>query len=178
VGDATDSQRDSNRDHEHGGSTDTPEAIQKREDNSSSTNSGPFAFTEADPTAVESSRDSQKSVHKTPSITDSNTGYPPTNPSNSNLNDSSTTSGKPTTDATEPSSSDNNDIDSNHQSTDPPFPPEQTPPTISTPKKEEPLGTGEKYIKSTGFAADGGDFDATRPGAGREADRAPPNPQT
>ena len=32
-------------------------------------------------------------------------------------------------------------------------------------------GTGEKYIKSTGTAADGGDFDATKPGAGREADR-------
>ncbi|KAH8668354.1 hypothetical protein BX600DRAFT_254602 [Xylariales sp. PMI_506] len=32
-------------------------------------------------------------------------------------------------------------------------------------------GTGEKYVKSTGLAADGGDFDATRPGAGREADR-------
>ncbi|KAL0930759.1 glycine-rich cell wall structural protein 1 [Colletotrichum truncatum] len=32
-------------------------------------------------------------------------------------------------------------------------------------------GTGEKYIKSTGLAADGGDFDATKPGAGREADR-------
>ncbi|PWW79416.1 hypothetical protein C7212DRAFT_275529 [Tuber magnatum] len=32
-------------------------------------------------------------------------------------------------------------------------------------------GTGEKYEKSTGLAADGGDFDATRPGAGKEADR-------
>ena len=32
-------------------------------------------------------------------------------------------------------------------------------------------GTGEKYIKSSGLKADGGDFDATRPGAGREADR-------
>ncbi|KAG0127081.1 hypothetical protein HOY82DRAFT_580728 [Tuber indicum] len=32
-------------------------------------------------------------------------------------------------------------------------------------------GTGEKYERSTGLAADGGDFDATRPGAGREADR-------
>jgi hypothetical protein len=32
-------------------------------------------------------------------------------------------------------------------------------------------GTGEKYIKSTGLQADGGDFDATRAGAGREADR-------
>ena len=32
-------------------------------------------------------------------------------------------------------------------------------------------GTGEKYIRSTGFKADGGDFDAAREGAGREADR-------
>lgn len=32
-------------------------------------------------------------------------------------------------------------------------------------------GTGEKYIKSTGMAADGGDFDAANAGAGREADR-------
>lgn len=35
-------------------------------------------------------------------------------------------------------------------------------------KKE---GTGEEYVKSSGLAADGGDFDASRPGAGREADR-------
>lgn len=32
-------------------------------------------------------------------------------------------------------------------------------------------GTGEQYVKSTGLAADGGNFDATKPGAGREADR-------
>ncbi|TDZ29530.1 hypothetical protein C8035_v005486 [Colletotrichum spinosum] len=32
-------------------------------------------------------------------------------------------------------------------------------------------GTGEKYVKSTGLAADGGNFDAIKPGAGREADR-------
>ena len=32
-------------------------------------------------------------------------------------------------------------------------------------------GTGEKYVKTTGMAADGGDFDATKPGAGREAER-------
>lgn len=31
--------------------------------------------------------------------------------------------------------------------------------------------TGEQYVKSSGLAADGGDFDATKPGAGREADR-------
>ena len=35
-------------------------------------------------------------------------------------------------------------------------------------------GTGEIYIKSTGTAADGGDFDAARAGAGREADRGFP----
>ncbi|KAI0416205.1 hypothetical protein F5X98DRAFT_187996 [Xylaria grammica] len=32
-------------------------------------------------------------------------------------------------------------------------------------------GTGEKYVHSSGLQADGGDFDATNPGAGREADR-------
>lgn len=32
-------------------------------------------------------------------------------------------------------------------------------------------GTGEKYIKSSGMHADGGDFDAANAGAGREADR-------
>ena len=32
-------------------------------------------------------------------------------------------------------------------------------------------GTGTKYVKTSGVAADGGDFDATKPGAGREADR-------
>ncbi|KAG6042004.1 hypothetical protein E4U41_007100 [Claviceps citrina] len=32
-------------------------------------------------------------------------------------------------------------------------------------------GTGELYIKTSGLAADGGDFDASKPGAGREADR-------
>lgn len=37
--------------------------------------------------------------------------------------------------------------------------------------KKESEGTGEQYVKTTGFAADGGDFDATKPGAGREADR-------
>lgn len=35
-------------------------------------------------------------------------------------------------------------------------------------------GTGEKYEKSTGVAAEGGDFDASRPGAGREAEYAFP----
>jgi len=32
-------------------------------------------------------------------------------------------------------------------------------------------GTGEKWVKTTGMAADGGDFDATKPGAGKEAER-------
>jgi len=32
-------------------------------------------------------------------------------------------------------------------------------------------GTGELYVKSSGLKADGGDFDASNPGAGREADR-------
>lgn len=32
-------------------------------------------------------------------------------------------------------------------------------------------GTGDAYMKTTGFSADGGDFDAKNPGAGREADR-------
>ncbi|KAI9678663.1 MAG: hypothetical protein M1817_005720 [Caeruleum heppii] len=32
-------------------------------------------------------------------------------------------------------------------------------------------GTGEKWVKTSGMAAEGGDFDAAKPGAGREADR-------
>jgi hypothetical protein len=32
-------------------------------------------------------------------------------------------------------------------------------------------GTGEEWVKTSGLHADGGDFDATKPGAGREADR-------
>lgn len=38
-------------------------------------------------------------------------------------------------------------------------------------KKSHGSGTGEQYVKSSGLKADGGDFDATKPGAGREADR-------
>lgn len=38
-------------------------------------------------------------------------------------------------------------------------------------KKSEEDGTGEKWIKTSGMAADGGDFDAAQAGAGREADR-------
>jgi hypothetical protein len=34
-----------------------------------------------------------------------------------------------------------------------------------------PKGTGEEWVKTSGMAVDGGDFDATKPGAGREADR-------
>lgn len=37
--------------------------------------------------------------------------------------------------------------------------------------QSEEKGTGELYVKSSGLKADGGDFDATKPGAGREADR-------
>lgn len=33
------------------------------------------------------------------------------------------------------------------------------------------IGTGEQWVKSTGLAAEGGDFDATKPGAGKEATR-------
>ncbi|RDA93331.1 hypothetical protein CP533_0341, partial [Ophiocordyceps camponoti-saundersi (nom. inval.)] len=36
---------------------------------------------------------------------------------------------------------------------------------------QQSKGTGEKHVMTSGFAADGGDFDATKPGAGREADR-------
>ncbi|KAG6210884.1 hypothetical protein E4U35_004176 [Claviceps purpurea] len=38
-------------------------------------------------------------------------------------------------------------------------------------KDEQDKGTGELYVRASGLAADGGDFDASRPGAGREADR-------
>lgn len=39
---------------------------------------------------------------------------------------------------------------------------------------KEENGTGEQWVKTSGLAADGGDFDATKPGAGREADRKLP----
>ena len=39
---------------------------------------------------------------------------------------------------------------------------------------KEEKGTGEQWVKTSGLAADGGDFDATKPGAGREADRKLP----
>ena len=46
---------------------------------------------------------------------------------------------------------------------------------VSAPKpkeeKNDTPGTGEKWEKTTGVAAEGGNFDATKPGAGREADR-------
>jgi len=38
-------------------------------------------------------------------------------------------------------------------------------------KESQGEGTGEKYVKSSGMKADGGDFDASNPGAGREAYR-------
>ncbi len=37
-------------------------------------------------------------------------------------------------------------------------------------------GTGEQYVKSSGVKAEGGDFDASAPGAGREADRKMTSP--
>jgi len=39
------------------------------------------------------------------------------------------------------------------------------------PHGEEKKGDGTQYVKSSGVAADGGDFDATAPGAGSEANR-------
>jgi hypothetical protein len=41
-------------------------------------------------------------------------------------------------------------------------------------RKSHGQGTGEIYIKSTGLKADGGDFDAARAGAGKEADSEQP----
>ncbi|KAL1619898.1 hypothetical protein SLS54_006497 [Diplodia seriata] len=38
-------------------------------------------------------------------------------------------------------------------------------------EEEAEKGTGEKVVKQSAFKADGGDFDASLPGAGREADR-------
>ncbi|KAK3333466.1 hypothetical protein B0T19DRAFT_126793 [Cercophora scortea] len=38
-------------------------------------------------------------------------------------------------------------------------------------KQSHGEGTGEQWVKSSGLTADGGDFDASAPGAGREADR-------
>lgn len=38
-------------------------------------------------------------------------------------------------------------------------------------KESHGEGTGEKYVESSGVRADGGDFDASNPGAGKEADR-------
>jgi hypothetical protein len=38
-------------------------------------------------------------------------------------------------------------------------------------KESHGSGTEEKYVKSSGMKADGGDFDAANPGAGKEADR-------
>lgn len=39
------------------------------------------------------------------------------------------------------------------------------------PKDHSGDGDGKEYVKATGFAADGGNFDASNPGAGGEADR-------
>lgn len=43
--------------------------------------------------------------------------------------------------------------------------------TAKTDDKKESEGTGEKVVHASGLAADGGDFDASKPGAGVEADR-------
>ncbi|KAF7535131.1 hypothetical protein G7Z17_g13260 [Cylindrodendrum hubeiense] len=43
--------------------------------------------------------------------------------------------------------------------------------SVEKSEPEESKGTGQEYVRTTGLAADGGDFDATKPGAGREADR-------
>jgi hypothetical protein len=39
-------------------------------------------------------------------------------------------------------------------------------------KESHGEGTGQKYVKSSGLKADGGDFDASAAGAGKEADRS------
>lgn len=38
-------------------------------------------------------------------------------------------------------------------------------------KNSHGAGTGEQWVKSSGLNADGGNFDAAAPGAGKEADR-------
>ncbi|KAG5925912.1 hypothetical protein E4U42_003819 [Claviceps africana] len=38
-------------------------------------------------------------------------------------------------------------------------------------KDAQEKGTGDLYVKTSGLAADGGNFDVTKPGAGKEADR-------
>lgn len=38
-------------------------------------------------------------------------------------------------------------------------------------KESHGTGTGEKWVKTSGMKADGGDFDASQAGAGKEADR-------
>ncbi len=40
-------------------------------------------------------------------------------------------------------------------------------------KESHGEGTGQKYVRSTGLKAEGGDFDAAKPGAAKEADRKP-----
>jgi hypothetical protein len=41
----------------------------------------------------------------------------------------------------------------------------------SVDERKHSAGSGEHVVKASGLAADGGDFDASKPGAGREADR-------
>ncbi|RDA87509.1 hypothetical protein CP532_1620, partial [Ophiocordyceps camponoti-leonardi (nom. inval.)] len=57
-----------------------------------------------------------------------------------------------------------NNVDAKHKS--------DTDEDDGTPSRgQQSKGTGEMHVMTSGFAADGGDFDATKPGAGREADR-------
>ncbi|KAL7940916.1 hypothetical protein V8C42DRAFT_202587 [Trichoderma barbatum] len=44
-------------------------------------------------------------------------------------------------------------------------------PSTENDDKQQREATEEEYVRATGLAADGGDFDAAKPGAGREADR-------
>ncbi|KAK0732743.1 hypothetical protein B0T21DRAFT_452288 [Apiosordaria backusii] len=43
--------------------------------------------------------------------------------------------------------------------------------SVDTQEDTHDSGTGELYVRSSGLKADGGDFDASKPGAGKEADR-------
>ncbi|KAJ1337486.1 hypothetical protein MN608_00338 [Microdochium nivale] len=68
----------------------------------------------------------------------------------------------------------NNDVHEQHRrgSLVPPRDPNDTSEAPkSDAERQEDKGDGTLYVKSSGLRADGGDFDATKPGAGREADR-------
>ncbi|KAI9676643.1 MAG: hypothetical protein M1829_002960 [Trizodia sp. TS-e1964] len=67
---------------------------------------------------------------------------------------------------------DNNDTATHKPDAGPPPVAGTVPDSKPKPQSESTgSGTGEKWVKSTGLAADGGDFDASAPGAGKEADR-------